>query len=280
MKQLLTRIFDSSVKGFLSLSGMNSANKIGCRFQEHFDPTVTVPLKEVNKKIRLKCPNSHARWRADTFFIKEPETLRWIDSFDQNETLLDIGANVGLYSIYAAINDIKVYAIEPESQNYALLNQNLHLNNLSNNVVSLNLALSEDLEITKLFLSNFAPAMALHTVGKSEDYLHREMNAAFEQGILALPLDLLMDWSKGFFPNHVKIDVDGAEARIIAGAKKTLTDERLKSLLIELNEDLECDMEILKTLENWGFNRHVREQSEYIKKTDYNHTFNYIFYKQ
>ena len=38
------------------------------------------------------------------------------------------------------------------------------------------------------------------------------------------------------FPNHVKIDVDGIEEGIIAGAEKTLGDPRLKSLAVELDE--------------------------------------------
>ncbi len=40
--------------------------------------------------------------RIDTFEIKEPETLNWINSFKKGDTLLDIGANVGIYSLYAA----------------------------------------------------------------------------------------------------------------------------------------------------------------------------------
>jgi FkbM family methyltransferase len=279
MKLFLVKLFDFLVKLFISITGINKGNKIGCRFQEHLSPTVDVPVKSRNQNIRLKCPNLHALWRADTFHVKEPETLKWIDSFKEGEKLLDIGANVGLYTIYAAMAGHQVYAIEPESQNYALLSQNLHLNKLSNKVVGLNIALSDNREITKLFISTFAPAMALHTVAKAEDFLHREMNPAFEQGVLALQLDDLMEWSGDFFPEHVKIDVDGAEARIIAGGEKTFSDPRLKSLLIELNEELECDMQILKTLESWGFNRHIKEQSDYIKTTNYTHTYNYILYK-
>ncbi len=47
-------------------------------------------------------PNGLCRYRADTFSSKEPETLAWIDNFSENSIFWDIGANVGLYSIYAA----------------------------------------------------------------------------------------------------------------------------------------------------------------------------------
>lgn len=243
-------------------------------------PVISVPLKNDSTHIKLACPNMQARWRAKTFYQKEPETLRWIESFEPGDTFLDIGANVGLYTIYAAIQGHQVMAIEPESQNFGLLSQNLYLNKLSDKVVGLNIAVADKLEITKLFLSKFAPAMALHTVGKSEDFMNREMKSAFKQGVLSVTLDGLIQWSGEFFPNHVKIDVDGAEARIIAGAEETFKDSRLKSVLIELNEEIDGDMEIPTIFKKWGFSRFDKEQSKYMKKSTFNNTFNYIFYKK
>ena len=63
--------------------------------------------------------------RAETFFTKEPDTIEWIESFDKNDVFLDIGANIGIYSLYAAKNVSKVWAIEPESLNFAMLNLNI-----------------------------------------------------------------------------------------------------------------------------------------------------------
>ena len=51
---------------------------------------------------------------------------------------IDIGANVGMYSIWAAVTrDISVISIEPESQNYAVLNKTILLNNLKDKVTAL-----------------------------------------------------------------------------------------------------------------------------------------------
>ena len=47
-------------------------------------------------------PNRLSYYRADSFSTKEPETLSWIDSFDAKSTFWDIGANIGIYSCYAA----------------------------------------------------------------------------------------------------------------------------------------------------------------------------------
>ena len=60
----------------------------------------------LGKKLTFFVPNYLTEWRVDTYFSKEPETLEWIDNFEKKENLIfwDIGANIGLYSIYNAIN--------------------------------------------------------------------------------------------------------------------------------------------------------------------------------
>ena len=71
----------------------------------------------LNKEISFFIPNQLTEYRVDTFFTKEPETLEWIDTFDRNKDLIfwDIGANVGLYSIYNALKNVnsKTISFEP-----------------------------------------------------------------------------------------------------------------------------------------------------------------------
>ena len=86
------------------------------------------------KKIQLKNNviflyevNNVTKYRNDTFFTKEPETLEWIDKFTKNSVFWDVGANVGLYSIYAAkTRDCNVTAIEPSVFNLELLAKNIY----------------------------------------------------------------------------------------------------------------------------------------------------------
>lgn len=66
--------------------------------------------------------------RAKTYSIKEPDTLDWIDSFEPDSCYFDIGANIGQYSLYPAKkygDKIQVYAFEPQSNNYYVLNKNI-----------------------------------------------------------------------------------------------------------------------------------------------------------
>ena len=77
-------------------------------------------------------PNTHCKWRIDTLYTKEPDTIQWLQAMKPGEVLYDVGANIGQYSIYAAKRGVKVFAFEPESQNYALLCKNIVLNKLEN----------------------------------------------------------------------------------------------------------------------------------------------------
>ena len=54
------------------------------------------------KKQTIFTPNWICKIRANTFSTKEPETLEWIDKSESDGVFFDIGANVGLYSLYYA----------------------------------------------------------------------------------------------------------------------------------------------------------------------------------
>ena len=92
----------------------------------------------LNKKISFFIPNQLTENRVNTFFTKEPETLEWIDSFDKKENLIfwDVGANIGLYSIYNALKNrnSQTISFEPSSSNLRVLSRNVSINNLENDI--------------------------------------------------------------------------------------------------------------------------------------------------
>src|SRR5262245_6771935 len=51
--------------------------------------------------IRFYAPTPLLRSRAATVLSKEVDTIRWIDGFKKGDVFWDIGANVGVYSLYA-----------------------------------------------------------------------------------------------------------------------------------------------------------------------------------
>ena len=84
------------------------------------------------RKLRYATPNKTTLWRAETLVTKEPGTIEWLEAITPGSVLLDVGANVGMYTVFAAvISGARVFAFEPESQNYALLCKNIVTNGIT-----------------------------------------------------------------------------------------------------------------------------------------------------
>jgi len=54
-----------------------------------------------NLPFKLKIETDMEKYRAESFWNKEPETLVWIESFTNGDTFFDVGANIGIYALYA-----------------------------------------------------------------------------------------------------------------------------------------------------------------------------------
>ena len=94
---------------------------------------------EINgSKYKFYTPNIITKFRIRTFYEKEPETLNWISNFDKKEpfTFMDIGSNIGIYSIYNCIinKNSNVLSIEPSMQNLSILSRNISLNNFQDKI--------------------------------------------------------------------------------------------------------------------------------------------------
>ncbi len=199
-------------------------------------------------------PNNASLWRVSTFETKEPETIKWISSFKEGEVFFDVGANMGLYTIFAAVHKkVKVFAFEPESQNYALLNRNIRLNDLADNVVAWCCALSNAFMVDRLYMRGLEVAQSGHEFGAEVDTALRPKKALFAQGSISYKLDSLVESGAIPIPNHVKIDVDGIEHLVLEGAIKTFTDKKLRSVLIEISPHISEHIEICSKMKTLGF---------------------------
>jgi hypothetical protein len=88
------------------------------------------------------------------FTTREPETLAWIDDFETPCRFWDIGANVGVFSIYAGPRtDIEVRAFEPAAASYEALCRNIEANRLDDRVLAYCAAISDRTELGRLHLS-------------------------------------------------------------------------------------------------------------------------------
>lgn len=215
-------------------------------------PAVTI--REGATDVTYCTPNPATRWRADTLFTKEPDTIEWIRGFQVDDILLDIGANVGMYSIFAAkTRGVRVYAFEPESQNYALLYKNIVLNGVSDRVTGYCAALSDEEIFSLLHLSDFHFGGSCHTFGAALDPHLRERNSEHAQGCFSTTVDKLVQRGVLPAPTHIKIDVDGFEHKVLDGCRSTIADRRVKSVLVEINTNLPEHRRLIGDLAAQGF---------------------------
>ena len=111
-------------------------------------------INHKNLKLEFYTPNRLSFFRVKTFSTKEPETLDWIDQFQENKIFWDVGANIGLYSCYAAKKKLcKVYAFEPSIFNLEWLGRNIFLNNLTDKIVVLPIPLTNKISENRLNFS-------------------------------------------------------------------------------------------------------------------------------
>lgn len=219
---------------------------------EQLQPVATVRCG--NTTVRYSVPSRMALWRVETLRTKEPETIEWIESLGPGEVLVDIGANVGLYSIWAAATrGTKVFAFEPESQNFALLNRNIQLNSLGEKVIAWCAAISDESRFDRLFLNSATIGDSCHSFGTRVDFRLQPRSFPFVQGCFSTSLDQLVSTGAIPVPNHIKVDVDGFEHKVIAGMKAVLTHPNLRSVLIEINTNLAEHLAIVDEFASRGF---------------------------
>lgn len=181
-------------------------------------------------------PNWLTKYRAKTLFSKEPETIAWINSFAPNCVFYDIGANVGIYSIYAASKrECTVVAFEPSAPNQDLLVRNIISNKLSNLITVCPIGLSNSDSILNMYmnLSGYSWGGAHNSLGVNSDQRGRPIAEAAQIKLPATKLDSIVKFLELPPPNHIKVDVDGLELLVLSGAKKTL--ETVESLMVEID---------------------------------------------
>ncbi len=186
--------------------------------------------------LKFATPNGLCDWRARTFSSKEPETLEWIDNINLGATLWDIGANVGLYSVYAAKKrECRVYAFEPSVFNLELLARNISMNDLVKQICIIPIPLSDKIGTSNMQLTTTEWGGALSTFDQEFGWDGKTINKVFEFQTIGLSMENAASLLNIPIPDYIKIDVDGLEHFILKGGKSVLS--KIKEILIEINDD-------------------------------------------
>lgn len=140
----------------------------------------------------------------------------------ENDVFCDVGANVGAYTLLASgLRKARTIAVEPIEATFEMLQRNLLLNNIVGLVSARNIAVGAN----KSRLMFTADLDAMNRVALGDDK-HQGRLVEVE----VVPLDDILQRTT---PLLLKVDVEGFEPQVLAGATRTLSNPALKAIIIE-----------------------------------------------
>lgn len=143
--------------------------------------------------------------------------LRGTDGF------VDVGANIGSYTILAGgAVGARCIAVEPIPETFRHLRDNINLNGLGDRVDALNIGIGKARGVLRFTSS-------LDSVN------HALAELEYGGNSIEVEIERLDDVLSNFEPRIIKIDVEGFETNVIAGAHKVLFRESLLAVIMELN---------------------------------------------
>ena len=169
----------------------------------------------------------------------EPEVFRQMEK-EEGVVFIDVGANVGAYSLLLASRFKKVIAVEPSPVAARFLSMNLLLNNIHNVEIVQKAAFSRK---TILQLYHAPKLVNWNLYDKSDNYDEVKTTTIDEICTDVDRVDL------------AKVDVEGAELEVIRGSRATL--RKITKLIIEVRRRYEED--IIGILKAEGFNAYCIE---------------------
>lgn len=233
--------------------------------------------------VKLLTSTENEVHRAVTFHDKEPETVRWINEFSEvagrNDFIFfDIGANVGIYSLYAAnrYSQAQVFSFEPDSQSFRSLCQNIFANRFK--IRPYPFAISDKSGVGTVRLSSMNAGAGACALGGNYQFTNTSEANIFYQGVFFCSLDELVERFGFPIPSFIKVDVDGIEAIILRGAESVLRSKECLGLLVEFQYQKDPDLDsTLSYLASLGFS--LSGKSDWIADFGETKSRNFIFKK-
>ena len=215
-------------------------HKIFNKINFHFDPR------------DLRGPSFHFAFDLERGFLNYEEDSRneLLENVPRDGIFYDIGANIGMYSVYFAHKrpDIRLFCFEPEPLAYTCIQKTMD-SFCENKVTVFNKAIGQQKEEKKLYKSERNDG--------GHSFYHREgedPNAEFAV-VSVVNLDEMVENGELPKPNALKIDVEGFELEVLKGSEQTIRLAKPFMLIESDNQDLAQKGEFwsfLKRFENDG----------------------------
>lgn len=252
MKKLISKYIRSLVPHFILVKLFPSRLK-----KDSYNKFFTIKDVIAKKKFQLFL-------RKDSFMEKviykhglygdwEKESLKiWAELSKKSRTIIDIGANTGIYSLLAQNNNsnAKVIAIEPVDLNYSILSKNIEKNKFP--ILSEKIALSDQEGTAKMFMLKDR-LNYMTSINDNRYDLHPEIKGNSEVVEIQVPIKPFSYVYKKYDLDKIdliKIDVEGHEITVLMSMMSYI--EKYKpAIIIEIigDENAEILNEMFNKLE-------------------------------
>ena len=170
----------------------------------------------------------------------------------KGDTAVDIGAMIGCYTlVFAKLVDEKgkVFAFEPEPENYKILQKNIWMNGYKNTKIE-QIAVSDTNGEMKLYVAD--GNLGMHTLGKPMNWKAKE-----DINVKIVKLDKYFEKYNRKI-DFIKMDIQGAEGLALKGMERILKKNEQVKMIVEFSqpelEGLGKPKECLEILVKYGFN--------------------------
>jgi len=195
-------------------------------YRQHPGQRTIIHRINVNTRMKIRINTFDKQALYEVWKMKEYETEHF--TIHPDDVIVDIGAHIGTFSVWAAQRAVsgRVISFEPDPENYALLEENKNLNGLSN-LFTVNSAVAERRGKTRLFTSDYHNMThSFFEVGARDYFLVDTLSLA----------DILDDYGLEKV-HYLKIDAEGAEYQILLNTPAGVL-RRIDKIFIEYHDYL------------------------------------------
>lgn len=185
----------------------------------------------------------HEMFNRDDYGLKRVSPLQ-----NNAPTILDLGANIGAFSLLAAqcFPKAKIFALEPETENYEALKNNIQLNNLEGRINAINSAVAEQTGDRIFYISDY-------------EYAHSLLQEQVEDGsngTMIVHCTTIAQICENFhldFIDILKLDIEGSEYEVLYQLPKNFY-EKIEIICLEIHVSKSHQQEeLILFLEHQGY---------------------------
>lgn len=177
-----------------------------------------------------------------------------ISQIRPNFTMLDIGAHHGAYAL-AVAHELrnygwhgKIYCFEPDPFNFSILQYNIQQNNLETYIVCQQVAIAD--LVGEQTLLTYPEENSANTLSWNTEMINQGLGSIMPQTVQTITIDSLIDQFEHI--NLIKLDIQGSEARALAGATQVIQRDR-PIIVVEAVPGLETTRQTREYLLKQGY---------------------------